>query len=197
MEAAQEKLISQHKNIRISRRLVTLDATGGEWVHAEGVDYIFYYIQPYWNDSLRLKVALAFQDALLQYPAIKEAVKKVSGQEVLDGFYTQDVKQVTAAMSTIKGMAQTGSINTNLSGENTATNITTDFFANVLATVNPNVGPIQDYLLSTMSKIQKQSQAQKSETAGIIIAMISVVTGLDIVMTTFVHVVTTQQTEFN
>lgn len=100
-------------------------------------------------------------------------------------------------MSTIKGMAQTGSMNTNLSGENTATNITTDFFSNVLATVNPNVGPIQDYLLSTMSKIQQQSQSQKSETAGIIIAMISVVTGLDIVMTTFVHVVTTQQTEFN
>lgn len=152
---------------------------------------------PTWSEALKLKVGLAFQTALTLYPVIKEEVKKISGQPVLDGFYIQDIPTFTGAMNNIKGMAQTGSVQTRLTGENTAPYICADFFSNVLSSINSEVGPIQDYLVKSMGKVQSQSQAQKTETAGILIALISVVPGLDIVMTQFIHVVTSQQSQFN
>jgi len=189
----------RHHPIAVTRRQypsyrVTL-TDKGEWWHPNGSDFVFAYVDNNWSADLKQKVGKAYTAALAMSSSIKEAVKNTSGQTVEDGVYLLDQAAMIEAMNSIKGMGQTGVSQHSESGSGTALTITGDFFAAVLGALGGDVAPMLTYLTTQMGDMQAQvGKSTVTDNFGTVIGFISVEPGLDIIVTTFQYLYSTQET---
>ena len=173
---------------------VTLTDTGS-WLHAPGSDFLFAYIEDKWPTQVQTDIKAAFKAALKMSSTIKASVKKTSGQEVVNGLYLLNQKAMTVAMNDIDGMGETGATQNAEEGSGTALSITGDFFAAVLGGLGGDVEPLLTYLTTQMGDLQAQvKQSTVSDNFGTVIGLISVMPVLNVAVTTFRYVYSSQQT---
>lgn len=166
----------------------------GEWMHAEGSDFLFAFVEKDWDKSLKQQVAEAFKAALKMSTIIKQAVHDTSGQTVENGLYLLDQTAMTKAMNSIPGMGETEVNQDSKSGSGTATTITGEFFSAVLGGLSGDVEPMLTYLTSQMGDLQVQTRKETQiKSFGTVIGLISVMPELDVVVTSFQYVFSSQK----
>lgn len=167
----------------------------GMWMHAPGSDFLFAFIQNDWSPELKESVGSAFQTALTMSNKIKDAVKNTAGQTVVNGLYLLDQPSMTDAMNSIPGMGMTTVDQNGESGSGTATSINGEFFAAILGGLSGNVEPMMEYLNTSMGDVQAQaSKSTVTDNFGTVIGLVSVMPGIDEVVTTFQYVFSSEQT---
>ncbi len=167
----------------------------GTWFHANGSDFLFTFIKNDWPDSLKESAREAFEDALTIPSAIKTAVKKTSGDTVVNGLYLLDHQAMTKAMNSIDGMGQTAVNQKSESGSGTAVTINQQFFNAILGGLGGDVSPMLDYLTKEMGDVQAETKRSTvTQNFGTVIGLISVVEVLNVVVTSFQYVFSSQET---
>jgi hypothetical protein len=127
--------------------------------------------------------------------AIKASVKTTSSQDAVNGLYLLDQAAMTKAMNAIDGMGETGATQNAEEGSGTALSINGDFFAAVLGGLGGDVAPMLTYLTTQMGDLQAQvRQSTVTDTFGTVMGMISVMPVLNIAVTTFRYVYSSQAT---
>jgi hypothetical protein len=164
----------------------------GEWLHAAGNNFAFYYKLDIWTEKQNNIMSTAFLAALDVPNLVKEAILTTSGTEVSEGAYTSDAEAMTKAMNSIPGMSQTSSGDNTLSGNGTVQQANEQMFNSLLAGVGGPVNPMRDYLNSTMAVNQGIFGANPSyRHYGTYMMLIALVPGLDIPVTTGLYAVST------
>jgi hypothetical protein len=173
---------------------VTLTDTG-RWMHAAGSDFLFAYLETDWPADVQKAVTAAFETAMKMSTTIKASVKATSGQDVVNGLYLLNQPAMTTAMNAIDGMGLTGVTQNAEDGSGTALSINQDFFAAVLGGLSGDVAPMMNYLTTQMGDLQAQvRQSTVTDTFGTVIGMISLMPVLNVPVTTFRYVFSSQQT---
>lgn len=167
----------------------------GKWMHAEGSDFLFTYIEDGWKDDVKKSVVKAFETALGMSSKIKDAVKDTCGQDVVNGLYLLNKDDMTKAMNSITGMGETSVDQKHESGSGTAVEINKEFFTAVLAGLGGDVEPLLLYLTEEMGDVQAQTrQSTVTENFGTVIGLISLMPELDVPVTTFQYVYSSSKT---
>jgi hypothetical protein len=132
---------------------------------------------------------MAFESALTMSSTIKAAVKRTSGQDVVNGLYLLNQAAMTAAMNIIDGMGETEVHQSTQQGSGTAVNINGQFFAAILGGLGGDVAPMLTYLTTAMGEVQAQTkQSTVIENFGTVVGIISVMPVLNVPITTFQYV---------
>jgi hypothetical protein len=190
----QRRTVGQSQQGTPQTYIVTLTDTGS-WLQAPGSDFVFAYIENNWPADVQAAVTAAFKAALKMPTAIKASVKATSGQDVVKGLYLLNQTAMTTAMNAIDGMGETEVTQAAEEGSGTALTITRDFFAAVLGGLGGDVEPMLSYLTTQMGDVQAQvKQSTVTDTFGTIVGMISVMPVLNVPVTTFKYVYSSQQT---
>ncbi len=167
----------------------------GSWLHAPGSDFLFAYIENDWDPTVQASVRQAFVTALKMSSSIKEAVKNTSGQDVVNGLYLLDQPAMTQAMNSIDGMGQTNVDQKTESGSGTAIAINQAFFNAILGGLGGDVAPLLAYLTEEMGDVQAQTKKSTvTENFGTVVGLISVMPVLEVPVTTFQYVYSSQAT---
>jgi hypothetical protein len=160
------------------------------WKHSPGPDVTIAY--PLDTDDAELKrlADKAFTQALKLPAAVKEAIKRLSGEEDgHNGLYLSDPTAIATAMNSIPGMAQTQTGPALDSGTGTAGSINLGFFSQLLGVDSVAVRPLQGYLQFAMSRVQYQATISKvAKDFGIIIGLVAGDPEIDEVATTVKYV---------
>ena len=164
----------------------------GQWIHAPGSDFLFAYLDAAWPKDLQDAIRTSFETALTLPSSIKAAVRKTSGEDVVDGLYLLDQPAMTKAMNTIDGMGETSVNQESQSGSGTALDINGQFFAAILGGVGGDVAPLMTYLTTEMGDLQAQTKRSTvTKDFGTMIGMISLMPVLNIPITTFQYIYST------
>lgn len=167
----------------------------GKWLHAPGSDFLFAYLEDNWQPDVTKAVTAAFEDALKMSSSIKAAVKQTCGQDVVNGLYLLDQPSMTKAMNSIDGMGQTSVAQNVQQGSGTAASINGAFFAAILGGLSGDVMPMLTYLTTEMGDVQAQTkQSTVTQDFGTVVGMISVMPVLNVPVTSFQYVYSSQQT---
>lgn len=157
---------------RVSEIVTRTDS--GTWHNLEGSDFLFYFEQDVWTDDLKKLAHDAFDKAKHLPNLIKNAVANVTGQQVAQGVYLADTKDMATALNSIDGLAETGVDTTSDSGNRDATDITTRFFGNLLSGLDGDVTKISGYLTKAMDDFRLQLEnSEVGEFFGTIIGFVS------------------------
>lgn len=166
----------------------------GKWLNAPGSDFLFAYLENDWPATVTAAVTAAFEAALALSSTIKAEVKKTSGQEVVNGLYLLNQSAMTTAMNAIEGMGQTTVNQYSEEGSGTAVSITGDFFSAILGGLGGDVTPLLTYLTTEMGDVQAQvKKSTVTQNFGTVIGMISVMPVLNVPVTTFQYVFSSQE----
>jgi hypothetical protein len=197
--------MTQSNNVALKRRTgseqlvgtsytVTLTETGS-WMHAAGSDFLFAYLENDWPADVKQAVTDAFKSALKMSSTIKEAIKSTSGQDVVNGLYLLDQASMTKAMNSIDGMGLTAVNQSSQSGSGTAASINGQFFAAILGGLGGDVAPMLNYLTTEMGDVQAQTKKSTvTNMFGTVVGLISVMPVLNVPITSFQYVFSSQQT---
>lgn len=167
----------------------------GKWLNAPGSDFLFAFLQDDWDTVVKAKVTSAFETALGMSSTIKAAVKETSGQDVVNGLYLLNHAAMTKAMNSIDGMGETSTEQKHEQGDGTAVEINKQFFAAVLAGLEGNVTPLLTYLTEEMGDVQAQTKKSTvTDNFGTVIGLVSLMPVLDVPVTTFQYVYSTEAT---
>jgi hypothetical protein len=179
------------------QELVTIHSTpaadgSGTWKHAMSGSFVFYFEQYGWTTNQKQIMAKAFKEALGIPNLIKQAVLDTSGQDVVNGVYTQDKSAMVKAMNSIHGMSQTSSSTSNLSGSGTITDANQQLFNRMLAGIGGDVSPMMTYLNSEMSIYQQTAAGMPTSPQyfGISMAVLSLVEVFDTPVTSALYTFT-------
>jgi hypothetical protein len=146
----------------------------GTWHSLEGSDFVFYFEQDVWTDDLKKLMHDAYDKAKHLPNLVKNAVANVTGQQVVQGVYLADVKDMATALNSINGLAETEFDSTSDSGTRDATEITLRFFGNVLSGLGGDVTLISAYLTKAMDDFRVQlEKSDVGEAFGSIICFVS------------------------
>jgi len=161
----------------------------GKWLHSIGSDFLFAYLETGWPAEVQAAITDAFETALGVSAAIKDAVRKTGGHEVVNGFYLLNDAAMTKAMHSIPGMGLTAVNSYEESGCGTAETINAEFFAGILEGLGGDVMPMLDYLTASMSDMQAQCrESTVTEIFGTVIGIVSPMPVLNVPVTTFQYV---------
>lgn len=180
-------------NENLSYNVILTDS--GQWMHANGSDFLFTFINKDWDSKVKESVVNAFEAALAMSSIIKAAVKNTSGEDVVDGLYLLDQSAMTKAMNSIDGMGETSVDHKEEKGDGTAVSINQQFFTAVLAGLGGDVAPIMTYLTQEMGNVQAQTKKSTvTENFGTVVGLISLMPELDVPVTTFQYVYSSSET---
>ena len=167
----------------------------GSWLHAPGSDFLFAFIENDWSPNVQASVTKAFTDALKMSSDIKAAVQTTSGQDVVNGLYLLDQPAMTKAMNSINGMGQTSVDQKSESGSGTTIEINQAFFNAILGGLGGDVAPMLAYLTEEMGAVQAQTKKSTvTENFGTVVGFISVMPVLEVPVTSFQYVYSSQAT---
>ncbi|MGD1897096.1 MAG: trypsin-like serine peptidase [Phormidesmis sp.] len=168
----------------------------GKWLHAPGSDFLFAFLLDDWSQDLKNQVTASFEEALKMTSKIKSAVSETSGEDVVNGLYLLNQKDMTKAMNNIPGMGQSSSVQKNEKASGLAVEINKQFFTAVLAGLGGEVEPLLVYLTQEMGKVQAQARKHTStENFGTVIGLISVMPILNVPVTSFKYVYSFKETQ--
>lgn len=177
----------------IEYRVILTDT--GNWLHAPGSDFLFTFIMDDWGDKVKKDVTNAFEKALRMSSTIKDAVKETSGQDVVNGLYLANQVDMTKAMNSIPGMGETSTDQKSEQGSGTAVEVNQQFFTAVLAGLGGDVAPLLDYLTEEMGNVQAQTKKSTvTENFGTVVGLVSVMPVLNVPVTTFQYVYSSEAT---
>merc|ERR1712063_238205 len=163
-----------------------LATESGSWMTSPGSDFVFAYVDQSWPSSFTQKIGVAFQAALSMTNTVKEAVRKTSGDDVVNGLYLLDQTAMIKAMNSIPGRGEQSAVQASQSGDGTSIDISTQFLTAALASVSGDVAPIAKYFNSEMANFQASlKETDQIDQFGTMIAFISGIPFLNVVTTTF------------
>lgn len=174
---------------------VVVNTEEGQWIHADSSDFCFCFIHNEWDTETKKIMAKEFLRANAMSNKVKDAVKKLTGDEVVNGLYLLDVEDMVTAMNTIEGMGQTKDSMDSNKGSGTCTKINGEFFGDILAGLGGDVEPLMSYLTKSMEGVQAETKGSTvTNKFGIMIGLVSLVPQLNIPVTTFQYVYSNETT---